>query len=275
MRDEKLLTKMSTRTFIQIPGPNPILIPGEDDEWDSSIIECCNVFKDQHTYYLYYHGVPLSQRESYTYRIGVATASHPLGPWKKYGGNPIVDLGPEGSWDGGARNFVAGAAVLKERGNEYYLWYNSTSHEQQPDIGLAYADNPMGPWKKYEGNPVVKDFGFLGGVVKVNGKYHMYTEYPVGASSPDQGPMALAIAEKQEGPWKKYEGNPIIKPDDWGSWEDGGYSEAGVLYHDGAFHMFYGGPSESKESTGMNSWKGILVARICTPRSSSKPFREV
>ena len=248
---DQLLQRLSTRQLIQVPGPNPILIPGTGDEWDSSIIECCNVIKDQDTYYLYYHGVPLSEREQYTYRIGVATASNPLGPWEKYNGNPVVDLGSEGSWDGGERNFVAGATILKEKGDTFYLWYNSTSHKSEPDIGLAYADNPLGPWKKYEGNPVIKDFGYLGGIVKVKGKYFMYTEHFVGESSPDQGPMALATADRPEGPWIPYDRNPVLKPDDWGSWEDGGYSEAGVIHHDGVFHMFYGGTKWNKlESIG-------------------------
>lgn len=37
--------------FIQIPGPNPVLVPSEKG-WDSAIIEAGNIFKDEHTYYL-------------------------------------------------------------------------------------------------------------------------------------------------------------------------------------------------------------------------------
>ncbi len=92
------------------------------------------------------------------------------------------------------------------------------------DIGLAVANSPVGPWKKYEGNPVVEDFGYLGGVVKVNGKFYMYTQYPVEVT--DQGPFCVATADRPEGPWTKYDQNPILTPGDWGAWDDGGYSEA-------------------------------------------------
>ena len=97
----------------------------------------------------------------------------------------------------------------------------------------------------------MEDFGFVGGVVKVEGKYYMYNVYPIGSESPDSGPICLATANKPEGPWTKYEGNPVIPGGDWGAWDDGGFSEAGMLYHDGVFHCFYSGVKwEKLESIG-------------------------
>jgi len=232
--------------FIQIPGPNPILTGSAPGTWDEHNLEACNVFKDGETYYLYYHAQPKdSDRWPHLgYRLGVATAPHPLGPWTKYEDNPVIDSGPEGSWDSGS---VACAAVLKEEGGKFYMWYWASGG----NIGLAHADNPLGPWTKYENNPILLDFGYVGGVVKVDGKYRMYNEYPISDSSPDQGPFALATADKPEGPWEKYEGNPILPAGEWGAWDDGGHSEAGVLYHDGVFHIFYGGTKWQKlESIG-------------------------
>ena len=232
--------------FIQIPGPNPILTGSAPGAWDEHNLEACNVFKDGETYYLYYHAQPKDDDRwpHLGYRLGVATASHPLGPWTKYENNPVIDSGPEGSWDSGP---VACAAVLKEEGDKFYMWYWASGG----NIGLAHADNPLGPWTKYENNPILLDFGYVGGVVKVDGKYRMYNEYPISDSSPDQGPFALATADKPEGPWEKYEGNPILPAGEWGAWDDGGHSEAGVLYHDGVFHIFYGGTKWQKlESIG-------------------------
>jgi len=252
----QLRTEAAMR-FIQIPGPNPILRPAEDPSaWDSSILECCNVFRDgmtgwsdnytPETYYLYYHARtrrPEKWGGRPGYRLGVASAPHPLGPWTKYSGNPVIDLGPEGSWED---RWVACAAVLKEGSDKYYLWYNGNGY-----IGLATASNPLGPWAKYEGNPIHELRCYIGGVVKVEGKYFMYCEYPIGESSPDQGPFILLTADRPEGPWTAYDNNPVLTPDDWGSWDDGGFSESGVLYHDGVFHMFYGATKWSKlESIG-------------------------
>ncbi|MFC1738870.1 hypothetical protein ACFL1G_07480 [Planctomycetota bacterium] len=231
--------------WILIPGPNPLIKVGKEGSWDDRILEASNFIKDGDTYYFYYHAQ--GQRpDQQGYRIGVATAPRPLGPFKRYGNKPIVDLGPDGSWDSGS---VACAAILKEKADTFYMWYWASRGGGH--TGLAYASSPLGPWKKYEGNPVLKDFGYVGGVVKVNGKYHMYNTYPLNSTSPDQGPICLATAEKPEGPWKKYAGNPVVPAGEWGAWDDGGYSEAGMLYHEGVFHTFYAGVKWKKlESIG-------------------------
>jgi len=240
--------------FIQIPGPNPLIIPGGEGAWDGAVVEAGHVFKDEHTYYFYFHGAPgdHDQWPRDGYRIGVASALHPLGPWTKYDGNPVIDQGPEGSWRG---LHVACPAVIKEEGDKYYMWFGGmredTGESGVWDIGLATASHPLGPWIPYQGNPVLEDFGFVGGVVKVKGKYHMYNVYPVGSESPDSGPICLATADHPEGPWTKFKDNPVILGGDWGAWDDGGFSEAGMLHHDGVFHCFYSGVRwEKLESIG-------------------------
>jgi hypothetical protein len=222
--------------FIQIPGPNPILTPGPEGAWDGEIIEASDAFKDFGTYYLYYHG-----NGGQGYQLGVATAPGPLGPFTKHGKKPVLGVGPKGSWDA---VHVACAMVLKEGTDRYTMWYSGLGRSKLHRgwcIGLATAETPLGPWKKHSANPILDDFGYVGGVVKSNGKYHLYTAYPINSTGPDYSPMALATAEKPEGPWTKWRGNPILKQGEWGEWDDGGFSEAEVLFHSGVFHMFYGG----------------------------------
>ena len=250
--------------FIQIPGPNPILTPGPKDSWDGNIVEAADAFKDSGTYYLYYHG-----NGGHGYQLGVATASHPLGPFKKHGERPVLERGPEGSWDD---LHAACAMILKEGSDKYTMWYsgrgNSEKHRKW-SIGLATADNPLGPWKKHPDNPILDDFGYVGGVVKVGGKYHLYTAYPIGSTGPDYSPMALATAERPEGPWMRWKNNPVLKQGEWGEWDDGGFSEAEVLYHSGVFHMFYGGAKlykpriASRESIGYAySFDGVRFVKF-------------
>jgi hypothetical protein len=90
--------------LIHILGPSPAIVPSADDsEVDSLMLESCDVLKDLDTYYWYYHARSKNQeRWPRGYRICVATSPTPLGPWKKYAKNPIVDQGPEGSWDHGS-----------------------------------------------------------------------------------------------------------------------------------------------------------------------------
>lgn len=222
--------------FIQIPGPNPILTPGPSGQWDGDVIEASDAFKDFGTYYLYYHG-----NGGRGYQLGVATAPGPLGPFKKHTDKPILRRGAKGSWE---ETHVACAMVLKEGSGRYLMWYSGygrTSGRRRWSVGLATAASPLGPWKKHERNPVIENFGYVGGVVKVRGKYYLYTAYPIGSTGPDYSPMALATADKPHGPWTKHKDNPVLKQGDWGQWDDGGFSEAEVLYHGGVFHMFYGG----------------------------------
>ncbi len=50
---------------------------------------------------------------------------------------------------------MEGPTVVKYRG-KYILFY-SCNHFMSPDyaVGVAYADSPLGPWRKYEGNPII------------------------------------------------------------------------------------------------------------------------
>ena len=226
--------------FIQVPGPNPILQPGPDG-WDSSMIETAGIFKDFGTYYLYYHG------SGPGYQVGVATSKHPLGPFKKYEGNPILKIGDEGGWED---QHVACAIIIKEGLDKYYMWYcgqgsagkklRADSTGNIWDIGLATASHPLGPWKKYEGNPIIPDFGYNSATVKVDGKYYLYSAHPIGSTVPDYSPMKVAIADRPEGPWKVID-KPVLTRGERGEWDDDGFSDAAVIYHSGVFHMFQSG----------------------------------
>jgi predicted GH43/DUF377 family glycosyl hydrolase len=173
--------------FIQIPGPNPIVVRRGNGAWDENVIEACDAFEDFGTYYLYYHGVGKDKtRWPGGYRIGLATASHPLGPWKKHVDQPMLDLGPPGSWED---EHVACAMVLKVGLDKYYMWYSGMGRSDRYrnagwSIGLATSSDPLGPWKKHQGNPILEDFGYVGGVVFSNGKYYLYTEHPIGSTGP-------------------------------------------------------------------------------------------
>lgn len=221
-----------------IPGPNPILQP-VDEGWDCVDIEAADAFKDLGKYYLYYHGTGKELELGIVgYQIGVAVADHPLGPFKRISDKPLIPVGPKGSWDD---KHTACAMVLKEGIDKYYMWYSGSGDGKPWSIGLATASHPLGPWKKHPNNPIIDDFGYVGGVIKKDGQYLMYNAHPISSTGADYSPLSMAVANKPEGPWKRYDGNPIMKQGEWSEWDDGGISEAEVMYHSGVFHMFYGG----------------------------------
>ena len=229
------IAAIEAQNFIQIPGPNPLLMPGEPGAWDDGMIEMCDILKDDGKYYLYYHATGRGE----SYRIGVAVADHPLGPFKKYGTEPILDL----TFGGGSDRYIACGSILKESTGTYYLFYSLQQKNDELNyyIGLATATHPLGPWTKYEGNPIMTNFGYVGGVTKRGGKYYMFNEYPTRVQACDYGHISYATADRPEGPWTPVKDAPVMPVEDWGTWDDAGYSESNVKYDGTLFHMFYGG----------------------------------
>ncbi|TCD28921.1 beta-xylosidase [Pedobacter psychrodurus] len=74
------------------------------------------------------------------------------------------------AWENTARTdwpVTEGPTVIKE-GNLYYLFYSANDF-RNPDYAVGYAtsSSPMGPWLKYEGNPIVSK-----NILQVNGTGH-------------------------------------------------------------------------------------------------------
>ena len=238
MDDRVLLAKLNAienTSFTQIPGPNPILVPGKPGSWDDGMCEMCDILKDNGKYYLYYHATGAGM----SYRIGVAVADHPLGPFVKHGDRPILDL----TFGDGNDRYIACGSILKEGTDKYYLFYSLQQKDDQLNyyIGLATADNPLGPFTKFEGNPIMKNFGYVGGVTKRGGKYYMFNEYPTRVQAVDYGHISVAVADRPEGPWEPCRDQPVMPVEDFGTWDDAGYSECNVKFDGTLFHMFYGG----------------------------------
>ncbi|NQT27152.1 hypothetical protein HQ585_17490, partial [candidate division KSB1 bacterium] len=108
-------------------------------------------------------------------------------------------------------------------------------------VSLAYADDPLGPWEKYEKNPILvhQHMGYPGGLVKVDTVWYMYGTEP-DETQLDFGRMYVATSKTLEGPWEMRE-EPALSEGPKDSWEEGGFSEFEVLYYSGMFHAFYGG----------------------------------
>lgn len=59
------------------------------------------------------------------------------------------------AWEHVQAEVIEGPFMLKHNGT-YYLTYSSNHYESQKyAVGYATSDNPLGPWKRYEGNPIL------------------------------------------------------------------------------------------------------------------------
>ncbi len=109
-----------------------------------------------------------------------------------------------------------------------YLFYTATRADFQftsteanglTAIGLAKSKSPTGPFEKICDEPLLRtgngesfDSHRIDDtcIVVHNGKYYMFYKGRQLHLSPKETKMGLAIAEKPEGPYIKYENNPVI-----------------------------------------------------------------
>ena len=82
---------------------------------------------------------------------------------------------PDQPWECHQAPVTEGPEIIKHNGM-YYLTY-SGSHFQSPNyaVGYAVSDSPLGPWKKYENNPVLRKTAAVHGP-----GHHCLTESPDG-----------------------------------------------------------------------------------------------
>lgn len=71
---------------------------------------------------------------------------------------------PEQDWEMKEGSVNEGPYVMMHD-NRYYLFYSGNGYTSQDyGVGFAVADNPEGPWEKYEGNPILQSPDTLRGV---------------------------------------------------------------------------------------------------------------
>lgn len=123
--------------------------------------------------------------------------------------------------NGEIHRVAEGPYVLKHNGT-YYLTYSCNTFKS-PDYAVGYAtsDSPLGPWKRYEGNPILHRHGGYVGTghhaFLTTSKGDNYIIYHVHHDNSTLQPRKMLISpykfEKQaSGPDKLVIGKQIIKP---------------------------------------------------------------
>ena len=113
---------------------NPVLEKGLPGSWDNSDIVQPVVIRDDSLFKMWYLGTNGSKG-----RIGYATSTDGAN-WTKYVGNPVMDVGPAGSWE--SINVVPQSVHFD--GTTYHLTYFGF-----PGPGIGYASSLDGiHWTK-------------------------------------------------------------------------------------------------------------------------------
>ncbi|MBN1123431.1 MAG: hypothetical protein JXA82_00390 [Sedimentisphaerales bacterium] len=233
--------------FIEITGRQTILTHGKEGDWDGATVEVSDILRDGDDYYLFYQACGQDKKM----RIGVARSRHPMGLFEKCGNGPMLDVGPQGSWDQG---HVINAAVRKEKKHAYSMWYSGCSENPLKwSVGYAQADKPTGPWTKYTTNPVLYNFGYLAGAIKGEYIYRLYGTFPILRpwAGPWLGRLRTVSSEQKYDPLSVAEANTpngrFVKRPSWGllsnprpgNWDDGGVIDAQVSFQNGRHHLYY------------------------------------
>jgi len=106
-------------------------------------------------YYLYFQAYAPMVGGQARCPVRVAYADSPYGPWKHYP-EPVLVPGPEGSWD----NIKINDPCPIVHHGRILIYYKGAPIERGPEYvlrmqGVAFSDNPFGPFKKSKYNPVI------------------------------------------------------------------------------------------------------------------------
>ena len=212
------------------PG-NPVIELGPSGAWDDDSISHVSVIFDGTGYKMWYAG-----DDGQRMRLGLASSPDFL-VWTKYHGNPVLDVGPSGTWD----DVRALAPCVLYDGFEYKMWYEGNDGS---NYRIGYATSTDGiEWTKYSGNPVLDlgssgtwdDHLISGPSVLVDG-----SGYQMWFTGSDGSNERIGYATSTDGMvWSKYAENPVLDIGPSGEWDDVNVKHCSVLAEGFEFQMWY------------------------------------
>lgn len=215
---------------------NPVLSPGPAGSWEEKSADCQSIGYYNGQYMTWYCGTP----EDLHCQIGLATSPDGIN-WTKHAENPVLRLGPAGSWDAGI--LICNEVLFDEAEQLFKIWYVGGYNGI---YGIGYATSPDGiDWTKYPGNPVMTVTDPWEGtniegqcLIKSETGYQMwYASYDY-----NNDKSLLGYATSADGiNWTKHPDNPIFIPADPTQWDGYSVDEPDVHLINGTYHMWYKG----------------------------------
>ena len=220
---------------------NPIFLP-RPDAWDSLQLSHLTVIQEDSRFLAWYAGDPDNDRYL-DFRIGYAESADGIS-WSR-SSEPVIDLGPPGSWDS---HFVVPAAVLHEE-SEYRMYYWGVSDPNDFrtwKMGLATSRDGL-HWQKHAENPIFEgrpdswEAGVLDmDIKKVGDVYYLVYQGNDVFNSPDR--TRVGLAKSLDGiHWQRAREEPFFDngtPESWdGQWTEG----PTLLQVDDGWLMYYMG----------------------------------
>ena len=224
----------------------PIVSPGPPGSWDATNVETPSVLKlPDGSYRLYYTGG--KEPETEVYQIGLATSADGSN-WQKAADNPVLPLGPAGSFD--AYSVFNPSALYKD--GKYWMWYAGISSTLQVQIGLALSADG----KQWEKQGVVlsldrervnpDDAGVTEPHVLWNGQAFEMWYAVLQHEGKVVGPIWHAVSADGKR-WQK-DPAPLLDLGEANQWTGQGVAAPSVLLEAGVYRLWYVGTHTDYES---------------------------
>lgn len=214
---------------------NPVLVRGSAGEWDSQGVIGAAVIHDGTEFRMWYGGSEGG---------GVGYATSPDGTtWTKHASNPIMGVGPAGSFDDGSA--VPGTVLFD--GQTYRMWYTGTRISSGFIWTIGYAESDDGLSWTRQPEPVVVPkadwenwLTYAPSVVYDGSVFRMWY---AGAESTASGNwFAIGHATSSNGiEWDQYWDNPVIDPGVALDFPSALYDSSSGLYRLWATNLSLGG----------------------------------
>lgn len=225
---------------------NPLVTGGSPGEWDAAGVEDPVALIVDGTYHLWYAG----RSAGGSSQIGHATSPDGVN-WTKDEGNPVLEAGPEGTWD--TRGVRPGSVIRVD--GEYRMWYTGANVHGTAQIGYATSDDGT-TWAKYAGNPVLQSgnlnweaSGVYRPAVVFDGT--TYRMWYTGAGS--DGAQGIGFATSSDGvAWDRDAENPVLGTGESGAWDAASVSQSAVIFEpqSSTYHLWYTGQAEDVRQIG-------------------------
>jgi predicted GH43/DUF377 family glycosyl hydrolase len=243
-----LATSANGTTWIKDTANNPVLSPSQT--WEAAGIMAGDVISDSGVYKMWYTGLD----NNGVFRVGYATAPDGVA-WTKYAGNPVLDVGASGSWEG---EDVVRPTVIKE-GSTYHMWYHG-SDGVTSRIGHATSLDGL-TWTRDAANPVldVDPPGawdwlhvYAPSVVAYSGTYLLWYS---GMTLPPSWQTGYALSADGSN-WAR--GGLLIPEGDPGTFDTHSADYASVILNGSTFQVWYSGVNDAYTNN-----IGYATAQIC------------
>ncbi len=158
-------------------------------------------------------------------------------------------------------------------GDSYYVWYSKGQYQHGYDATIWYATSTDGKKWTERGEPLSRgavgsweeQSVFTPNILVAEGKYWLFytaVPKPFVASGPNltRTAIGIAVSDSPNGPWKRYERNPVLRPSGDEKYFDGvRVDDACLVLKEGKYYLFYKGRKGLK-TTANETKMGLAIS---------------